>query len=354
VTQSSRPGVGDDRGHYIRANESVTLVYISSMVAPVVLIAFNRPEQTKRNLDRIREAAPQDLFLIVDAPRTTHPKDAELNAAVRAELEKIDWPCNVRRLYAESNLGCAANIELGLDWVFGQVESAIILEDDCLADPTFFTFCSELLEKYADDNRIAYIGGAAPELPAEVFEGASYAFTAFASIWGWATWKRAWQAHREIYPRTHAGGDHTSIRTEPIDWSNTLLQSPSGRRFFKTAGAVTDKQSATWAIHWCLSVIASRSLTITAANVLVKNIGFGEAGTHTQSVRVMAEPEPMEFPLTHPESIEINRTVELAYEKVVAQELGLIARVARKVLPAGPVRALVRNLHYRRTAPTRS
>lgn len=321
------------------------------MVAPVVLIAFNRPEQTRQTLDCIRAAAPEDLFLIVDAPRASHPDDAERSAAVRHELEQIDWPCRVHRRYAETNLGCAANIELGLDWVFSQVSSAIILEDDCLADSTFFTFCSELLERFHDDDRIAYIGGAAPELPSEVFEGSSYAFTAFASIWGWATWKRAWEAHREVYPRTHEGGDHTSIRTQPIDWSNTQLQSPAGRRFFRTAGAVTDKRSTTWAIHWVVSVLASRSLTITAASVLVKNIGFGEAGTHTQSSRVMAETQPLKFPLVHPGSTELNRTVELAYEKVVSQELGLVARVARKVLPAGPLRALARNLHYRRTAP---
>lgn len=321
------------------------------MVAPVVLIAFNRPEQTRRTLDCIRQAAPADLFLIVDAPRSTHPEDADLNAAVRHELEQIDWPCQVHRRYAETNLGCAANIELGLDWVFSQVSSAIILEDDCLADPTFFEFCSEMLERFNDDEGIGYIGGAAPELAAEAFEGASYAFTAFASIWGWATWSRAWHAHRKVYPRTHAGGDQTSIRTEPIDWSNTLVQSSAGRRFFRSAGAVTDKQSTTWAIHWVLSVLASRALTITASTVLVKNIGFGEAGTHTQSTRVMPDVQPLTFPLVHPKSVEINRTVELAYEKVVAQEFGIIARVARKILPAGPLRALARSLHYRRTAP---
>ncbi len=47
------------------------------MVAPVVLIAFNRPEQTRQTLDRIREAAPEHLFLIVDAPRANHPTDAD-------------------------------------------------------------------------------------------------------------------------------------------------------------------------------------------------------------------------------------------------------------------------------------
>lgn len=321
------------------------------MVAPVVLIAFNRPEQTRRTLDAIRQAAPEDLYLVVDAPREHRPDDVEPCAAVRAELEKIDWECRVHRRYAESNLGSAANIELGLDWVFSQASNAIILEDDCLADPTFFRFCTELLERYADDERISYIGGAAPEVPAEVFEGASYAFTAFASIWGWATWRRAWRAHREVYPRTHAGGDHTSVRTEPIDWSHTLLQSPAGVRFFRSAGETMDKKTATWAIHWCISVIANRSLAITAASVLVKNIGFGDAGTNTKTTREMAEAQALTFPLVHPEQIVLNEHIELAYEKVVTQELGVISRIARKVLPAGPLRALARSLHYRRTAP---
>lgn len=321
------------------------------MVAPVVLIAFNRPEQTKRTLECIRQAAPEDLFLIVDAPRDNRPDDAEGCAAVRTVLENIDWPCRVHRRYADANLGSAANIELGLDWVFSQVSSAIILEDDCVADPTFFRFCTELLERYHDDERVAYLGGAAPEVPAELFEGASYAFTAFASIWGWATWKRAWEAHRAVYPRLHEGGDHTSVRTEPIDWSHTLLQSTAGKRFFSNAGAQMDKKTATWAIHWCISVIASRSLAIAASSVLVKNIGFGEDGTNTLVDREMAEATPLEFPLTHPSDIQLNAPVELAYEKVIAQEFGLMSQIARKILPAGPLRSLARRLHYRRMAP---
>jgi len=325
------------------------------MVAPVVLISFNRPEQTRRTLDRIREAAPEELFLIVDAPRATHPADAEKCAAVRAELDTIDWPCKVHRRYAETNLGCAASIELGLDWVFSQVPAAIVLEDDCLADLTFFDFCTELLERHAGDDRFGYIGGAAPEMPDEVFGGKSYAYTAFASIWGWATWADAWQQHRALYPRTHADGDTASRRTQPIDWSDTLLVTPAGRRFFRTAGQAIDKQSSTWAIHWVLSVLATRKLAITGSTVLVQNVGLGSEGTHTQSSsREMPETQPLEFPLRHPDVIKVNETVEAAYEKVVARELGLLARVARAVLPAGPVRALAQRIHYRRTATTKS
>ena len=48
-------------------------------------------------------------------------------------------------------MGCKKRISSGLDWVFNQVERAIILEDDCKPAESFFRFCDELLELYKDD-----------------------------------------------------------------------------------------------------------------------------------------------------------------------------------------------------------
>ena len=80
----------------------------------------------------------------------------------------------------------------GLDWLFSRVEDAIILEDDCVPDPTFFPFCDELLERFRDDQRVVCISG-------DNFQGGrqrtrySYYFSIFNHIWGWATWRRAWR-----------------------------------------------------------------------------------------------------------------------------------------------------------------
>ncbi len=46
----------------------------------------------------------------------------------------------------------------GLDWVFSQVKQAIILEDDCLPESSFFPFCETLLGRYAQDREVAMIG----------------------------------------------------------------------------------------------------------------------------------------------------------------------------------------------------
>ncbi len=47
----------------------------------------------------------------------------------------------------------------GLTWAFEQVDRAIVLEDDCVPDPTFFPFCDEILERYVDDERVMHIAG---------------------------------------------------------------------------------------------------------------------------------------------------------------------------------------------------
>ncbi|HSP63875.1 MAG TPA: hypothetical protein VLQ90_12890, partial [Pyrinomonadaceae bacterium] len=80
----------------------------------------------------------------------------------------------------------------GIDWVFEQVEEAIILEDDCLPHPSFFRFCEELLERYRDDERVAAIGGS-NLLPEWSKDTQSYHFSLLGGIWGWASWRRAWR-----------------------------------------------------------------------------------------------------------------------------------------------------------------
>src|SRR4051812_21908684 len=107
---------------------------------PVVIVAFNRPAFTRELLDRVRRARPTTLYLIADGPRPDRPEDVDRCADVRRELEAVDWECAVTRLYSDVNRGCEATVELGLDVVFAREERAIILEDDCLPDASFFPY----------------------------------------------------------------------------------------------------------------------------------------------------------------------------------------------------------------------
>ena len=129
------------------------------MKTPVAFIIFNRPDTTKRVFEAIRHAKPPKLLVIADGPRADRPGEAEKCAAAREIIEGVDWECEVLTNYSDVNLGCGKRVSTGIDWVFDQVEEAIILEDDCLPNPSFFKFCELMLEQYRHDQRIMSISG---------------------------------------------------------------------------------------------------------------------------------------------------------------------------------------------------
>ena len=124
---------------------------------PITFIIFKRPDTTEKVFETIRQVKPKKLLVIADGPRTDREGEAEKCAATRAIIEKVDWDCEVIKNYSEINLGCAKRVSSGLDWAFNNVEETIILEDDCILQPTLFRFCEELLEKYRHDRRITSI-----------------------------------------------------------------------------------------------------------------------------------------------------------------------------------------------------
>lgn len=130
----------------------------SPLPTPIAYIAFNRPEHTRKTIQVVREQRPSQLFIIADGPRPGHPTDVDRCAEVRTIMDQVDWPCEVQHNYAEVNLGLKCRVSSGLDWVFSQVDRAIVLEDDCVPHPDFF-FCDGLLERYADDDRVSVIAG---------------------------------------------------------------------------------------------------------------------------------------------------------------------------------------------------
>jgi hypothetical protein len=300
--------------------------------APVVLIAFNRPAVVRRTFERIREAAPSELLLIADGPRPGNEDDVANCAAVREELESIDWPCNVRRRYSDVNLGLEPNIVGGLDWVFDEFEEAIIVEDDCLPNADFFRFCSELLQRYQTADDVWMIAGRAPPVPAEVFDGASYAFTAVGPIWGWATWRRAWKSHRDGI-----------AREARVELSASNLRTAAARRYFTDVERDRDGKGFSWDSRWSLSQIRGRGLAVMPKANLIEQIGFGADATNSATPIPQLDLEPMQWPLSHPAELEVNPEIEQLLERVLTAHHGRIARFVSRALGDGRLKRVVRS-----------
>lgn len=241
--------------------------------APIAYIVFNRPRHTRETFAAICAQKPARLFIIADGPRPGHPTDVERCQEVRAIVEDIDWPCQVQRNYADRNLGCKQRVITGLNWVFSQVESAIVLEDDCLPHPDFFGYCETLLDYYKDDDRVMVVTG--NNFQEGLRRGtATYYFSKYNHVWGWATWRRAW---RKIDPSLSFWPDWK----KSSEWMKHVPEHNEQSYWAGIFDQMYRNEIDTWDYLWTASVWYHKGLTATPNVNLVSNIGFGPEGTHT-------------------------------------------------------------------------
>jgi hypothetical protein len=273
-------------------------------VPPVLLIVFNRPEHTKRCIDAIAKVSPPKVFIASDGPRAGNSVDRIRCEQVQRVLDGISWPCEVSRLNRTQNLGCQHAVSSAIDWFFSHVDRGIILEDDCVADPSFFSFCGQMLDRYADDERIGVVTGNNFQRGIKRGE-ASYYFSKYPHCWGWATWRRAWQ-HFDFAMSESDNSDHEIISQfacapgEPTYWSNIFNRVRNGG-------------INTWDYRWTRAVWGRRYLTVTPQINLVANIGFDSLATHTEGSffeKKLPAREQMLFPLVHPETFNQNEVAD--------------------------------------------
>ena len=158
---------------------------------PVLFLVFDRRVRPS-GLDAIRAARPPRLYVAADGAREGRDGDASVCEQVRAIATAVDWPCQLTTLFRDRNLGCRAAVSAAISWFFEHEENSIVLEDDCLPNPSFFRYCETLLERYQSEDSIGIISGNNFQ-PSDRTYDASYYFSKYSHIWGWASWRRFWQ-----------------------------------------------------------------------------------------------------------------------------------------------------------------
>lgn len=240
----------------------------------ILLIVFNRPEQTRRVLERVLGFAPPRLYVAADGPRAAVPADAERCAATRALFTGANLPgVEVRTLFRETNLGCGRAVSGAIDWFFAQEERGIVLEDDCLPAPDLYAYMSWALERFASTPRVWHI--AAMGLPfADERPGA---LIPLPFIWGWASWREKWAHYRfrlEDSPPAIAAAVRSAVATEEARdyWVAKITAAH--------AGAIN-----TWDYQWVYAHWRHRARAFVPPRSFVENIGFGADATHTRSAQ---------------------------------------------------------------------
>lgn len=245
----------------------------------ILFLVFNRPDNTAKVFDAIRNVRPDRLYIASDGPRDDRLGESETVSLVRSIASQVDWPCEVKLLYREKNLGCKVAVSSAISWFFQSESEGIILEDDCLPNLDFFKFCKELLEKYRYDERVGIICGTNLYNLNQILPAASskesYYFGRSASIWGWASWRRVWEEYD----------------VNISEWAN-LKNSKAYRKNFtrrkwKFICNVFDKTYAgkvdTWDYQLGFLLLKTNRLCVIPNSNLIKNIGFNADATHTRN-----------------------------------------------------------------------
>jgi len=305
--------------------------------SPVVLVVFNRPEATRQVFEAVRAARPPKLLVVSDGPRSSKPGEAERCEEARKIATAVDWDCELHTNFSETNLGCKLRVSSGISWAFSIVERAIILEDDCVPVPTFFRFCDEMLDRFADDERVMMVSGD-NRLWGRADPGSSYYFSRYPNIWGWATWRRAWATY------DFAMTDWPAIRKQRR--FDQYFRKISERYYWKSLfDYVYEGNLDTWDYQWVYSVFKESGLCVAPHRNLVRNIGFADNATHTKTTSLFAGlgAQDLDFPLRHPGQVLVDSACDDVERRIRSGNVGMLPYPLNRLKDG--IRDLLRGVH---------
>lgn len=305
---------------------------------PVVLVIFAREKTTRLVIERIRQVQPRKLYIIADGPRKSVEGERALCERVRAVALDVDWECEVKTNFSEHNMGIRHRLPTGLDWVFSMEERAIIVEDDCLPEPSFFAFCEQLLERYEHDPRVMSVSGFCPMEPDD---NAPFSYRAqeLFVVWGWATWKSAWAKY---LPSKSAWDHHTRVLPAAV------ASAPDKRLVSGLYDEVVGPND--WSLKWLMSMWLEHGIQLSPTVNLVKSIGFLPDATNVSVdpfLGLSGRSTGTTLPLRHPPTL----TIDLAADRAVLDCMNRQLDVDRCGRTARPTRLIrrakqaIRSLH---------
>lgn len=279
---------------------------ISTQTAPILLIVFNRPDKVQSLLSALAEIKPPVIYVAADGPRVGHPTDTTRSNATRALFTNLPWDCEVHTNFQTKNLGCKTGVSTAITWFFTQVESGIILEDDCIPAPSFISYASALLDKYKDDEKVMHINGTSflentPNL------SDSYFFSKIPLVWGWATWRRAWNKY-DINVTEIASLRGYLFKEEAFS------KQAYAQFWVDLCKHIHFHNIDTWDAQWVYTILHNKGIVTTPAYNLIHNIGFDADATHTTEISSTALQISKSWPklleLAHPNSMVVKKSLD--------------------------------------------
>lgn len=305
---------------------------------PVVLFTFKRTDKTLEVLERIAQIKPSKLYILSDQGRNDEEISIVENLRRKIE-ERVDWDCELIKMYASKNIGVYHNIGEGAKKVLETEKWAIFLEDDNLPEITFFSFCKEMLEMYKNDTRILWVCGTNYLHKYSPEDGSSYMFTKHMLPCGWASWSDKfnkfydgsldfWQDEK-VRERVKKENYYKLLKKQDIgNWDREL------RRIKK--GLNPDS----WDYQMAFTIRSNGFYGIVPKYNQIMNIGADMDSTHggistdmTMTKRFCGiQTEKLEFPLTHPKIVLTDIKFESLIAKIITLPFGQRLKISTSII----------------------
>jgi len=249
------------------------LIPNTSFSTPVLFLIFNRPETTQQVFSAIRKAKPPRLYVAADGPRSDYPDDAESCEIARSIATNVDWDCEVKTLFRETNLGCGLAVTSAIDWFFEQESEGMILEDDTKPSEQFFKFINFGLRKYRNEKNIGSICGYNPLTP-KPNKIDRIIISNYPSVWGWGTWKSVWEKY-SFQADFHYLNKFTTIYKHIKHLRYTMY-------IMSILRSVEQREVDTWCAQFGFMFAKYQYKVVYPPINLIENVGFGDLATHTK------------------------------------------------------------------------
>jgi glycosyltransferase involved in cell wall biosynthesis len=240
---------------------------------PVLLISYNRVENTQRLLSCLRAQRVQNIIFAVDGPKKDNADDAQKVMKVQNLISSIDWTDKVEPRFRTSNMGLRASVIDAVSHAVSQHGQVIVLEDDTAPGPLWVPYAERMLDRYRSEAMIDHISGynLVPDAHLALKNKGSR-LSRYPESFAWATWDRAWSQF-----------DGT------LEWALNASVKDLSTIVGTTAGALRWKQNFmdaesgrinSWAYRWISSMWSRNAFVLSPNANLVTYTGFDE-GTHT-------------------------------------------------------------------------
>ena len=246
------------------------------MKVPVLFLIFKRKEQTLQAFEHIKAYQPDKLYIAADGPRCeVEGERDDCEETRKAVLDQIDWPCEVKTLFRDKNLGCTGAIYGGVSWFFEQEEYGVINEDDVVISLDFFKMCEQLLPMYKNESKVWLISSR--NHSGKYKESNEYIFSNYANIWGWASWRRAWKKNDNTF------NEWKTYKKSRLIKRFGLFQGLMTIRYYNLCSNPR-KEFESWDYTWSYKININDGIVICPKVNLSTNVGIGVAGSTNYSV----------------------------------------------------------------------